>query len=75
MTSLFINIGRQEIFILVFFVPVILAYLYCIFHALTNRKLELPYRLAWAAAMLGLPFIGCALYWTAAKNASENKQA
>ncbi len=70
-TSLFINIGRQEIFILVFFIPVILGYLYCIYHALTNKKLELPYRLAWAAAMFGLPFLGCALYFAIGKNADK----
>lgn len=71
-TSLFINIGRQEIFILVFFIPVILGYLYCIYHALTNKKLELPYRFAWAAAMFVLPFLGCVLYWTIGKNAVKN---
>jgi len=72
MVSLFINLGGQELFIIFcFLIPVILAYLFCIYHALTNKRLELPYRLAWVAAMLGLPFLGCALYFAIGKNADK----
>lgn len=70
MDLLFLNIGLTEMIILmVFMLPVLILYFYCLFHAATNRRIPGIHRLLWFFIILSLPFLGSIAYWFTGKEA------
>ncbi|MCS3557591.1 PLDc N-terminal domain-containing protein [Sphingobacterium sp. JUb20] len=64
MNLLFINLGTSEIIaVSLFILPVLLAYLYCLFHAATNRTIPGIHRLLWFFIILSIPVLGSFAYY------------
>jgi|GEM_PF-451474 len=70
MNLLFLNIGTQELFILL---PVFGFFVYTLYHAITNRTLTGTERAVWIAVILFTSLIGWVAYWLVGKN-GRNKE-
>lgn len=68
MNLLFLNMGTQEILIVV---PLLVLFLYTVFHAMNNNTLSSRERIVWLLLILFSNVLGALAYWLIGKNGSK----
>ncbi len=68
MPLLFLNIGTQEFLIII---PIAIFFLYTLFHAITNPRLNSSQRILWIILILFTSLIGWLAYWLIGRKGSE----
>lgn len=65
MNLLFLNLGTQELLIML---PLLVLFVYTLYHASTNRTLSSNQRILWIAIILLTSLLGWIAYWAVGKN-------
>jgi len=71
MELLFLNLGTQELILLVPVLITVVLYISCIIHCIRNNRLQGNSKLLWLIIILIAPFIGSIIYLIVGKNGSQ----